>query len=107
MVGDHEVHFLGDGERLPLDGRCQVLRLCFAAEVELVELAERERRLSRALAAVSDRYDLVLIDCPPALGLLTLNALVAAETMTGRDGNTAHALPHDRLVEVMRKYGRV
>jgi D-aminopeptidase len=35
------------------------------------------------------------------------NALVAAETMTGRNGNRAHALPHDRLVEVMRRYGRV
>jgi D-aminopeptidase len=36
-----------------------------------------------------------------------LNALVAAETMTGRDGNTAHALPHDELREVMRRYGRL
>lgn len=36
-----------------------------------------------------------------------LNALVAAETMTGRDGNTAHALPHDRLHAIMRKYGRL
>ena len=36
-----------------------------------------------------------------------VNALVAAETMTGRDGITAHALPHDRLVEAMRKYGRL
>ena len=36
-----------------------------------------------------------------------LNALVAAETMTGRDGNTAHALPHDRLQAIMRKYGRL
>ena len=35
-----------------------------------------------------------------------LNALVAAQTMTGRDGITAHALPHDRLVEVMTRYGR-
>ncbi len=35
-----------------------------------------------------------------------INALVAAETMTGRDGNTAHALPHDRLLEVMSRYGR-
>jgi D-aminopeptidase len=35
-----------------------------------------------------------------------LNAIVAAETMTGRDGITAHALPHDRLVEVMARYGR-
>jgi D-aminopeptidase len=36
-----------------------------------------------------------------------VNALVAAETMTGRDGNTAHRLPHDRLVEVMRRHGRL
>lgn len=36
-----------------------------------------------------------------------LNALVAAETMTGRDGNTVHALPHDRLKEIMRRYGRL
>jgi D-aminopeptidase len=35
------------------------------------------------------------------------NALVAAETMTGRGGNRAHALPHDRLLEVMRRYGRI
>jgi len=36
-----------------------------------------------------------------------VNALVAAETMTGRDGCTAHRLPHDRLVEVLRQYGRL
>jgi D-aminopeptidase len=35
-----------------------------------------------------------------------VNVLVAAETMVGRDGITAHALPHDRLIEVMRRYGR-
>jgi D-aminopeptidase len=36
-----------------------------------------------------------------------VNALVGAETMTGRDGNTAYRLPHDRLVEVMRRHGRL
>ena len=36
-----------------------------------------------------------------------INALVAAETMTGRDGNTAHAIPHDRLRETLRSYGRL
>jgi D-aminopeptidase len=36
-----------------------------------------------------------------------VNALVAAETMTGRDGHTAQRLPHDRLVEVMRRHGRL
>ena len=35
-----------------------------------------------------------------------VNALLAAETMTGRDGGTAHALPHDRLLDVMRRFGR-
>lgn len=51
------------------------------AEVELIDLEHRERRLRNALAPVRDRYDYILIDCPPALNLLTINALVAANAV--------------------------
>lgn len=49
------------------------------AEVELVSELARESRLKSALAPVVDRYDYILVDCPPSLGLLTLNGLVAAQ----------------------------
>jgi len=51
------------------------------AEIELVEYEERTHRLSRALARSDHRWDVVLIACPPSLGLLTLNAMVAANSL--------------------------
>ena len=48
------------------------------AEIELVQLEQRERRLKGALAAVASEYDFMLIDCPPSLSLLTLNGLTCA-----------------------------
>jgi len=48
------------------------------AEVEMVELDQREQRLKIALSSVRDEYDFILIDCPPALSMLTLNGLCAA-----------------------------
>ena len=49
------------------------------AAIELVDLENREFYLKNALAPVKDRYDYILIDCPPSLGILTLNGLVAAD----------------------------
>jgi chromosome partitioning protein len=49
------------------------------AELELADVAGRERRLAGALAAVAADYEYILVDCPPSLGLLTLNGLVAAQ----------------------------
>jgi len=51
------------------------------AELELVDVGRREFRLAKSLEAVIQDFDYILIDCPPALGLLTLNALVAADAI--------------------------
>ncbi|MGM9928776.1 MAG: ParA family protein [Bacillus sp. (in: firmicutes)] len=51
------------------------------AEIELVPTISREVRLKRALEKVKDRYEYILIDCPPSLGLLTVNALTASDTV--------------------------
>jgi len=51
------------------------------AEVELVSRPERELLLRKAIQSVRDRYDFVLVDCPPSLGLLTLNTLTAADSV--------------------------
>lgn len=49
------------------------------AEIELIDMADREARLRAALEQVRDSYDFIIIDCPPSLGLLTLNCLAAAD----------------------------
>ncbi|MHB8482688.1 MAG: ParA family protein [Nitrospiria bacterium] len=51
------------------------------AEIELIQYPEREFILKKALEEVSQNYDYIFIDCPPSLGLLTVNALVAAQTV--------------------------
>ena len=65
----------GDFDVLPANGDLT------AAEVELMDLAQRERRLRDALRGCTDNYDYILIDCPPSLNLLTVNAMVAAHSV--------------------------
>ena len=51
------------------------------AEIELIALGERETVLRRALAPIQEEYEYILIDCPPSLGLVTLNVLTAADAV--------------------------
>jgi len=51
------------------------------AELELVDLVSRETKFKEALAGIQDSYDFIIVDCPPSLGLLTLNALTAAQSV--------------------------
>jgi chromosome partitioning protein len=50
-----------------------------AAEIELVDVPQREHAMRRAIAPIRDQYDFILIDCPPSLGLITVNMLAAAD----------------------------
>lgn len=51
------------------------------AEIELIECADRDKRLKQALDEIADRYEYIVIDCPPSLSLLTVNALCAADSV--------------------------
>ncbi|HWP45006.1 MAG TPA: ParA family protein [Blastocatellia bacterium] len=56
-------------------------KILVAAEIELVDLEDREYRLKNQLGQIAEEYDYILIDCPPSLGLLTLNALASANSV--------------------------
>ena len=51
------------------------------AEIELAEVEQREERLKRVLSAITNQYHFIIVDCPPALGILTVNALTAAQSV--------------------------
>jgi chromosome partitioning protein len=76
-----------------------------AAEVELIDDPQRQAVLRGALEAVRGQFDYVLIDCPPSLGLLTLNALVAADTVVIPLQCEYYAL--EGLTELLRTIERV
>jgi chromosome partitioning protein len=67
----------------PVDGLSLIAadRNLTGAEIEMVTLPRREERLRALLSPLRDQYSFIFIDCPPSLGLLTLNALVAADTV--------------------------
>ena len=70
------------------------------AEIELVSMSRREHRLKGALAPLRDRYDYIFVDCPPSLGLLTVNALAAADEVL--IPVQCEYLPMEGLAELMR-----
>lgn len=76
-----------------------------AAEIELVDIGDRERQLQRALVGIEGRYDLVMIDCPPSLGLLTVNALTAAHSVV--IPIQCEFLPLEGLSQLQRTIGQV
>ena len=78
------------------------------AEIEMVELPHRESRLKAALAPYREQYDYILVDCPPALGLLTLNALVAADTFLSPAQPEYYALEGlSQLIATVRQVKRL
>ncbi|MGI6777174.1 MAG: ParA family protein [Acetivibrionales bacterium] len=76
-----------DIKNVIVDTMLENLKLCpsnvnlAGAEVELVSVISRETRMKTVLEEIKDEYDFILIDCPPSLGLLTVNALTAADTI--------------------------
>ncbi|HLM00711.1 MAG TPA: AAA family ATPase [Pyrinomonadaceae bacterium] len=81
LVGNEDIENIILPTELPLLKVLPADKNLAGAEVELVDMDEREFRLKELLAAIKNDYDFIIIDCPPSLGLLTLNGLTAADSL--------------------------
>ena len=81
LVLDEPLANIAQNTEIPLLKILPADKNLIGAEVELVEIEKREQRLKSLLDRIENDYDYIIIDCPPAMGLLTLNALTAADSL--------------------------
>jgi chromosome partitioning protein len=80
LIGEENIENVIYKTELPLLDICPADNNLVGAELELVSVFARESKLKNAFAPIVDNYDFILIDCPPSLGLLTINSLNAADS---------------------------
>jgi chromosome partitioning protein len=81
LVLDEPLGNIIQSTELPLLSIIPADKNLIGAEVELIDIEKREYKLKSLIATVEDKYDFIIIDCPPSLGLLTLNALTSADSL--------------------------